>query len=74
MKSSVELLRDTVSAQKKKIQENKAEEEGKKKIQENKAEEEGKNNLYFSDILMYCFVNVVFSTVNLDFLKVKKCR
>ena len=61
MKSSVELLRDTVSAQK-------------KKIQENKAEEEGKNNLYFSDILMYCFVNVVFSTVNLDFLKVKKCR
>lgn len=61
MKSSVELLRDTVSAQK-------------KKIQENKAEEEGKNNLYFSDILMYCFVNVVFTTVNLDFLKVKKCR
>ena len=61
MKSSVELLRDTVSAQK-------------KKIQENKAEEEGKNNLYFSDILMYCVVNVVFSTVNLDFLKVKKCR
>ena len=61
MKSSVELLRDTVSAQK-------------KKIQENKAEEEGKNNLYFSDILMYCFVNVVLSTVNFDFLKVKKCR
>ena len=49
MKSSVELLRDTVSAQK-------------KKIQENKAEEEGKNNLYFSDILMYCFVNVVFES------------
>ena len=61
MKSSVELLRDTVSAQK-------------KKIQENKAEEEGKNNLYFSDILMYCFVNVVLSTINFDFLKVKKCR
>lgn len=57
----MELLRDTVSAQK-------------KKIQENKAEEEGKNNLYFSDILMYCFVNVVLSTVNFDFLKVKKCR
>lgn len=61
MKSSVELLRDTVSAQK-------------KKIQENKVEEEGKNNLYFSDILMYCFVNVVLSTINFDFLKVKKCR
>ena len=61
MKSSVELLRDTVSAQK-------------KKIQENKAEEEGKNNLYFSDILMYCFANVVHSTINFDFLKVKKCR
>lgn len=42
MKSSVELLRDTVSAQK-------------KKIQENKAEEEGKSNLYFSDILiLFC--------------------
>ena len=43
MKSSMELLQETVSTQK-------------KKIEENKAEEKGKKSLYFSDIYIVLFL------------------